>query len=184
MNYIIEKSNNGLFENEIELRGIYAKKLKELKEDIGLFNTIREGYVLSILIGYLNNATIHDTDEFKDREVSIFANDLNSRKKDLKFIYRIILLAQEIPGMSVEDYMNRTFRDDTDPNRREQLKANMNIINEYAVKGIELLYNKFSNCHDKQILCDQLYDIGVVTTGKTSVTCDDNDCFFAAFTGL
>ena len=50
MNYIIEKSNNGLFENEIELRGIYAKKLKELKEDIGLFNTIREGYVLSILI--------------------------------------------------------------------------------------------------------------------------------------
>ena len=123
-----------------------------------LFNTIREGYVLSILIGYLNNATIHDTDEFKDREVSIFANDLNSRKKDLKFIYRIILLAQEIPGMSVEDYMNRTFRDDTDPNRREQLKANMNIINEYAVKGIELLYNKFSNCHDKQILCDQLYE--------------------------
>ena len=89
MNYIIEKSNNGLFENEIELRGIYAKKLKELKEDIGLFNTIREGYVLSILIGYLNNATIHDTDEFKDREVSIFANDLNSRKKDLKFIDKL-----------------------------------------------------------------------------------------------
>ena len=54
--------------------------------------------------------------------------------------------------------MNRTFRDDTDPNRREQLKANMNIINEYAVKGIELLYNKFSNCHDKQILCDQIYE--------------------------
>lgn len=57
------------------------KKLKELKEDIGLFNTIREGYVLSILIGYLNSTTINDTEEFKDRQVSIFANDLNSRKK-------------------------------------------------------------------------------------------------------
>ena len=28
MDYIIEKSNNGLFENEIELRGVYAKKIK------------------------------------------------------------------------------------------------------------------------------------------------------------
>lgn len=157
MNYIIEKSNNGLFENEIELQGIYAKKLKELKEDIGLFNTIREGYILSILIGYLNNVNTIDTNEYADRNVSIFASDLNPRKKDLKFIYRIIMLAQEDSSMSVEDYMNRTFRDDTDIKRREYLKRNMNIINEYAVKGIEFLYDKFSNCHDKEILCDTLY---------------------------
>ena len=44
--------------------------------------------------------------------------------------------------MSVEDYMNRTFRDDTDPDRREQLKANMNIINERIMAHKEKLISE------------------------------------------
>lgn len=36
---ITEKSNSGLFENEVEFNGKYATYVRFLKDDIGLFST-------------------------------------------------------------------------------------------------------------------------------------------------
>ena len=55
---IIEKSNNGLFENEIEFIGRYATIVRHLKDDLGLFTTFREAYVTSVIIGYVNRSKI------------------------------------------------------------------------------------------------------------------------------
>ena len=47
---ITEKSNSGLFENEVEFNGKYATYVRFLKEDIGLFSTFREAYVTAAVI--------------------------------------------------------------------------------------------------------------------------------------
>ena len=53
---IIEKSNNGLFDNEIEINGKYATMARFLKEDVSIFATFREAYLTAAIIGLLNNA--------------------------------------------------------------------------------------------------------------------------------
>ena len=37
---------------------------------------------------------------------------------------------------SIEDYMNRAFRDDAEEGNREKLKANMALFNSYACSSI------------------------------------------------
>ncbi len=161
MNGIIEKASNGLFENEVEFQGIYAKHLRSLKEDIGLFCTAREGYIISAIIGCLHsnhkgeNANDGGDD---DKLLSIMASDLVKRKADLRYLYRLIMLWDEEGNLSNEDYMNRAFRDDSDDSRKNELKNNMKIFNSYAAIGIEYLYNKYKDCRDKNEICDKLND--------------------------
>ncbi len=161
MNGIIEKASNGLFENEVEFQGIYAKHLRSLKEDIGLFCTAREGYIISAIIGCLHSnhkgENANDGGD-NDKLLSIMASDLVKRKADLRYLYRLIMLWDEKGNLSNEDYMNRAFRDDSDDSRKNELKNNMKIFNGYAAIGIEYLYNKYKDCRDKNEICDKLND--------------------------
>ena len=155
---IIEKSNNGLFDNEIEINGKYATMARLLKEDVGIFATFREAYLTAAIIGLLNNAKdTKDTSE-KVQPASIFPNELSKRKADLKLIYRIIMLVEENPAYTIEDYMNRAFRDDAEEGNRDKLKANMALFNSYACGGLEVLYNKFQNLSKTDDIVDALYD--------------------------
>lgn len=161
MNGVIEKASNGLFENEVEFHGIYAKHLRSLKEDIGLFCTVREGYIISAIIGCLHSDyTWKDVDSSgaDDKALSIMAGDLVKRKAELRYLYRLIMLWDEEDNLSNEEYMNRAFRDDSDDSRKDELKNNMKIFNSYAVIGIEYLYNKYKDCRDKNEICDKLND--------------------------
>ncbi len=56
-------------------------------EGNGLFNTNREAYVYSSIIGYLNNAqSTRDNYDKNEREASILPSELMRRKLDLRFI--------------------------------------------------------------------------------------------------
>lgn len=155
---IIEKSNNGLFDNEIEINGKYATMARYLKEDVGIFATFREAYLTAAIIGLLNNAKETKDSSEKVQAASIFPNELSKRKADLKLIYRIIMLVEENPDYTIEDYMNRAFRDDAEEGNRDKLKANMALFNSYACGGLEVLYNKFQNLSKTDDIVDALYD--------------------------
>ena len=140
---IIEKGSSGLFDNEIEFNGKYATMVRFLKDDIGLFGTFRDAYVLSSIIGFINDRKMTDDNQEKVQAASIFPNELNKRKQDLRFIY---------------DYKNRTFKDDPEENM-DIIKSNMDIFNSYACGGIEYLYDTFQNCTRMEDTVDKLYDI-------------------------
>lgn len=157
MDTIIEKGNNGLFENEIEFQGIYAKHLRMLKEEIGVFDTAREGYLTSVILGCLHKdyqKINKDVAADDVKPLSIFGSDLVLRKSDLRYLYRVIMLWDESGDISVDDYMNRAFRDDSDTNRRDYLKKNMAIFNKYAMIGVEYLYDIFYECRNTDEVCD------------------------------
>ena len=68
------------------------------------------------------------------------------------------MLVEENPDYTIEDYMNRAFRDDAEEGNRDKLKANMALFNSYACGGLEVLYNKFQNLSKTDDIVDALYD--------------------------
>lgn len=155
---IIEKGNSGLFENEIEFNGKYATMVRFLKEEIGLFGTLREAYVIAPIIGFINNREMTEDTQTKVQPASIFASDFTKRRPDLRFIYRLIMLLKEEQDFSIDDYKNRAFRDDPEENR-DILKNNMKIFNSYACGGIEYLYELFEGTTRIEDAVDILYDL-------------------------
>ena len=140
---IIEKSNSGLFCNEIEMNGKYATMVRFLKEEIGIFSTFREAYIAAAIIGFLyNNRGTADSSE-KVQPASIFPNELSKRLPDLKMLYRIIMLADESKPYTIDEYMNRAFRDDAESETSGNLKNNMTIFNAYVCGGLEILYEVY-----------------------------------------
>lgn len=154
---IIEKGNNGLFENEIEFNGKYATMVRFLKEEIGLFTTFREAYVVSAIVGFINNSQEFEDFAEKVQPASIFPNELNKRKPDLRFIYRLIMLLKEEEDFTLDDYKNRTFKDDPEDNA-DVLKRNMQIFNSYACGGLSYLYAKFQDCTRLDDTVNVLYE--------------------------
>ena len=156
---IIEKSNNGLSENEIEFIGRYATIVRHLKDDLGLFTTFREAYVTSAIIGYVNRRTEVNENSDKVQAASIFPNELSKRKHDLRFLYRIIMLLEDDPAFTIDDYMNRAFRDDADDANGENLKKNMAMFNSYVCGGLDFLDEKFGSLDRTDDLVDALYEM-------------------------
>lgn len=155
---IIEKSNNGLFENEIEFNGNYATMVRYLKETVGVFTTFREAYLVSAIVGYLNNAEeSQNHKQDKVQSASIFPNELNKRKADLRFVFRVIMLSKDEEGLTIDDYMNRAFRDNPE-DKNNDLKNCMLKFNSYVCGGLEFLYNKFKDTDKPAEVVDILYD--------------------------
>ena len=156
---IIEKSNNGLFENEIEFVGRYATIVRHLKDDLGLFTTFREAYVTAAIIGYVNKRTEVDGSGDKVQAASIFPNELSKRKHDLRFLYRIIMLVEDNPTFTIDDYMNRAFRDDAEDANSDNLKKNMAMFNSYVCGGLDFLKEKFGSLERTDDIVDTLYEM-------------------------
>ena len=155
---IIEKGNSGLFENEIEFNGKYATMVRFMKDDLGLFGTFREAYVISSIIGFINEREMTDDNQDKVQAASIFPNELTKRKQDLRFIYRLIMLLKDEPDFTLDDYKNRTFKEDPEDNM-DIIKQNMEIFNSYACGGIEFLYEQFKECSRLDECVDTLYEL-------------------------
>lgn len=153
---ISEKGNNGLFGNEVEFNGKYAIYARFLRDDVGIFQTFREVYVTSAIVGYLNDRTETIDKNEKVQSASIFPNELSKRKIDLRHIYRTIMLLKEEDGFTLDDYKNRAFRDDPEENP-EVYKRNMQIFNSYACGGVEYLYEMFRNTTSVEEVVDELY---------------------------
>ena len=63
----------------------------------------------------------------------------------------------KVAAFSIEDYKNRTFRDEADEEHPEKLENNMKLFNAYAEGGIEYLYEKFKYCQNTGEVVDELY---------------------------
>lgn len=156
---ITEKSNNGLFENEIEFNGKYATIVRTLKEELGLFTTFREAYVTAAVIGFVNQRKAMDENDEKVQPASIFPSELSKRKHDLRFLYRVIMLVEDEPSFTIDDYMNRAFRDDAEDANVDNLKQNMAMFNAYVCGGLDYLYEQFGSLTRTDEIVNTLYDL-------------------------
>ena len=149
-----------MFDKQYNFKGQYGQYCRGIntREGNGLFKTNREVYVFSSLIGFLNGDI--NKDVIYNNEINpaqILPSEMAKARERLRFIYHLIMLLKEEPGFTVDDYKNRTFRDEADEEHPEKLDANMKIFNSYAESGVEFLYNKFEECQNIGEIVDELY---------------------------
>ncbi len=174
MDGIISKGNSGLFQNEIELQGKYASEIRFLRDEVKIFNSFRDAYVVSAIIGFITNSNIDVNEVDNVQAASIFPEEIKKRKKDLKFIYQLIMLLDENEDFTIDDYKNRTFRDDPEE-YPETLRNNMILFNSYVKKGIDFLYNKFIDSKRIDDSIDILYEIVHELAVSTKLIEDEPD---------
>lgn len=146
-----------LFDKEFEFRGKYANYCRFLRNDISLFKTYREIYTISAIVGFINSTKGAESDE-KVQSASILPSELAQKRTSLTFIYRLMMLLDEKEGFSIEDYQNRTFRDDAETESPEKLKKNMELFNAYALGGLEIIYDKFKDCKTPKDTVNTLHE--------------------------
>lgn len=66
---IVVKGNSGLFENEIELYGKYASEIRFLKDEAGVFNSLRDAYMVAAIVGFITKANVKVNEEENVKDI-------------------------------------------------------------------------------------------------------------------
>ena len=101
-------------------------------------------YINAAIVGFRYNRKQpkDKSTAFKDQKSTIFAEQMIKEGSTLEFIYRLILLLENSNSNSLEDRINRAFRDDSLEDISGRHKENMELFNSYVLGGIEILYEK------------------------------------------
>lgn len=81
--------------------------------------------------------------EYGDKTVS--SSDINSETmmasgKLLNYIYRIVMLNENVRGLNDEEKIANAFKSENDEQR---LKDNIELMNSFSRDGLEILYERF-----------------------------------------
>ncbi len=135
-----------MFTGDIYVRGKYATYLKYLsqktekndrKEKVaGVFERMIDVYMTAAIVGVNYGLKCEDVNSNSDT-VKIFADVVNREQNNLVSIFRIVMLVDNTTGLSIDEKIDRAFRNPDTPD-------NMKLFNAYVKGGIEWLYEKFT----------------------------------------
>lgn len=152
------------FSKPVRFRGIHAAYAQYLSTERGqkriggvnVFSRIMDAYLVSILVGLRFNRTAFvdesdvyakdifgNSDEYGDKKIT--SSDINSEtihasQTQLNYIYRVVMLSENIRGLSDEEKIANAFKCENNP---EKLEKNIDFMNSFARGGLELLYERF-----------------------------------------
>lgn len=143
-----------MFENDITIYGNHATKLKYLKEELNIFPRYYDVYMAGAIVGSLNGKISKKDNESTDR-ARIYADVLIRETAKSKKIFQTVILCDEIKGWTSDEKLNICFRykdrnDDESPlsfpeEDKGLMQEAMELFESYALAGIEILYNDFTN---------------------------------------
>lgn len=155
-----------MFDRDFQIRGRYATYWKALSRIPGnavettsnfkVFENYIHVYMLAPIIGLLHSrkGTIDSKDENKDT-AGMLAEILIKNQSKLKYIYRLIVLADETEMISKEERINRAFRED---GNEVSTAKGMEIFNQYFLGGLEVLYETFvKSCDDEEDFINKIH---------------------------
>ena len=145
-----------MFNSTFRISGKHANYLKDLCElqanvpdrdqhtNFKVFNAYIDAYILCPLIGYQYNRKAVIDNNVPGGDAGIMADMILKRQKELKFVYQIIMLADEEsePDSEKRIYRATTFSEETEENK-EMIKKNMKIYNSYFLGGLEIMHEQF-----------------------------------------
>lgn len=152
------------FSRPVRFRGIHAAYAQYLSKERGkkriggvnVFTRIMDAYMVSILVGlkYNRTAPFSESDvnmkdifgnqkEFGDKKISsseINSDTVHASQNQLNYIYRIVMLSENIRDLSEEEKIANAFKSENDP---EKIEKNIELMNSFARGGLEILYDRF-----------------------------------------
>lgn len=152
-----------LFEHDYSFNGKHATYIKYLtktgKEDkddplmpsskAGIFERYIDVYMNAAVFGLLYDRR-EEREPGSDR-ARIYADAFIGERENCLFLYRLVMLLDTSTSLTDEERVNRAFRYDSDPNKEELQKENVELFNSYVRGGIEIIYELFTeNCISKE----------------------------------
>ncbi len=155
-----------MFDKDMQIRGKYATYWKALSQVPGnanetsknfkVFESYIHVYMVAPLIGLMRGRKgyYEPNDESKDTAGMLAEVQIKNASK-LKFIYRLIVLADDSMGLSDEEKINMAFREDSN---LEVTKKGMELYTAYFFGGLEILYDEFvKQCTTEDDYVAQMY---------------------------
>lgn len=160
-----------MFDKDFKITGKHANYWKDLCELAGnvpdrdqhanfkIFSAYIDAYILCPLIGYQysRKGTI---DNSVDGNAGMLAEVITKRRNELKFVYQMLMLADEEsePNPDKRVYRTTTFSESTDE-EKAFINDNMKIYNAYFLGGLEVLHEQFvDQCMDEDDYLKQMFD--------------------------
>lgn len=156
-----------MFEHDLTINGKHATYIKFLVNEASVFNRYIDVFMNGAILGFLYGRKSVKDNQSTDR-ARIQADAFATERMRCDFIYRLIMLLDETPGLNIENRVDRAFRDDANNDKGEPHLANMTLFNSYALGGIEVLFEKLTeDCTTKEDYINKVYE--VVTNFKEEI---------------
>lgn len=160
-----------MFDRDFRISGKHANYWKDLCELPGntpdrdqhanfkIFKAYIEAYILCPIIGfqYGRKGTIDNSEK---GDAGMMSEILIKRQNELKYVYQMIMLADEEsePDPEKRVYRATTFSENT-PEEKQFISTNMAIYNAYFLGGLEVLHEEFvDKCVDEDDYLKKLYE--------------------------
>lgn len=170
-----------MFENDYTLTGKHATYMKFLAVKNSKETTVADGGVNSAQLFeryidvYMNGAIwglLYNRkaprDTASDDRARIYADAFSNERENCVFLYRMVMLLDKSVDLTSEERINRAFRYDTQPDKAEEFKKNMELFNDYVRGGIEEMYEQFTDgCTTRDDYLTKTYEI--LTTFKNEL---------------
>ncbi len=161
-----------MFENDYTINGKHATYLKFLakknsKDDQSaeekggskLFERYIDVYMNAAIWGLLYSRTAKRDTGSEDR-ARIYADAFAKERENCVFLYRMVMLLDKTTNLSPEDRVDRAFRYDTLPEKKDEFQKNMELFHDYVRGGIELMYEKFTDgCTTQDDYLNRTYEV-------------------------
>lgn len=133
-----------MFTHDYSFKGSHAEKVKALvthkfDKEHSLFERNMDVYLLAPIVGFLYNRKA-DIDRSKSATTNILAEIMIKYKKELTFIYRLIMLLDKDYEPNPENRINKAFRDYTKDNQED-----IEEYDRYVRGGVDILFEKLMN---------------------------------------
>lgn len=135
-----------MFENDYTITGKHATYLKYMaaknaKDDENaatssakLFERYIDVYMNAAIWGLLYSRTA-PKDNSSDDRARIYADAFANERDNCVFLYRMVMLLDKSVDIESEERINRAFRYDTQPEKAEAFRLNMDLFHDYVRGG-------------------------------------------------
>lgn len=160
-----------MFDKDFRITGKHANFCKNLCELAGnvpdkdqhknfkIFSAYIDAYILCPLIGYQYSRK-SEIDNSISGDAGILSEVIIKRQGELKFVYQIIMLADEESESDIDKriYRATTFSENT-KEEKDFIQNNMKIFNSYFYGGLEVLHEQFvDQCLTEDDYLNKMYD--------------------------
>lgn len=160
-----------MFENDYTITGKHATYLKYMaaknaKDDENaatssarLFERYIDVYMNAVIWGLLYSR-MAPKDNSSDDRARIYADAFAKESDNCIFLYRMVMLLDKSVDIASEERINRAFRYDTQPEKIDIFRQNMELFHSYVRGGIELMYEQFTDgCSTREDYLNKVFEV-------------------------
>ena len=99
-------------------------------------------------------------DMTSDDRARVYADAFSNERENCIFLYRMVMLLDKTTVLTPEERVDRAFRYDTQPEKADEFRQNMELFNDYVRGGIEAMYEQFADgCQTQDDYISKTYEV-------------------------